>query len=481
MTDRPRVKTDRARAMEYHALGHERMRAGDYGNAENLLSAALDADPDCPDAVLDFGVIAGQHGNHAVQIACMRRVIALGGNNRSHLAAAWSNLGNHLNQILELEAAEEALTTSLEIEPDHFSVHHNIGLVYYNQGRAEEAVEHLRRAIELQELAGLSSIGARSDLSMALMKSGRLHEGLVLNECRWEGQLLEKLPAWQCGLPMWGGESLSDKTIFIHAEQGFGDSLQWCRYLPELKVTHGAERVIFAVPKNLITFFQGQDNLLVDDVFDMHNIGDLVRASREADYHVPLLSVVKEIGVDFEGLPEKAAPYLRPVTSPIGRRTPPTVVGSGLRVGLIWEARPNDARGRQKSVGLEDMLVLAEVPGVRLYSLQVGQYRNDIHRLGATRLVADLGEQIDDFASTSEIMAQLDLIVSVDTGPMHLAAAMGLPTWLLQPLSRCWRWCYGAKVWYGCVDEYFQKRAHSWSAPISQMKKDLTRLAMERT
>jgi tetratricopeptide (TPR) repeat protein len=476
MNDVAPIVPQKSKAQELADMGRERLNAKDKQNAVALLSAAIDEDPNCFDAVLNLGVTIGGMGNWATGAAFMRKAIAIGSDNVQHVSSAWANLGLYLTQVQEYAAAEFALRTALRLDSSYGAAHHNFGLLRFYQSKPQEAAKELEVAIKLYEQEGAKTLGARSDLSLSVLKTGQLHKGLVLNEVRWEG-MISKGPAWDLGLPKWAGESIKGKTIFVHSEQGFGDAIQFIRFIPELK-KRGAY-VIFGVPRPLIRLLDGQCGC--DEVINYEELSSLLKAARKSDYHSPLLSVVCLIGAEFDGQPAEAAPYLRPVvsvsspTAPAGRRAK-LVRSKGFRVGLVWAASPGYQRSRERSIPVEDLLALGEVKGVRLFSLQVGPYKDDLKRIGADKFVVDLADEIEDFADTVEFARQLDLVVSVDTGPFHAVAASGVKTWLVQPLWQCWRWSHGVKIWYGCADDYSQKVAGSWKAPIVAMKRDLERL-----
>ncbi len=448
------------------SIGQERLVAKDYVNAATMLNAALDSDPSSWYAAINLATACGQQSLWGAALAMAKRAADI----RPDDPVAWTNMGLYLTQLQRYDEADEALTKAVAMDPRHLGGRHNLGILRYHQNRADEAVVELREAVALYESAGKPTVNARSDLSHAVMKSGRLHDGLVINEVRWDG-MLAKLPAWECGAPRWRGEDLRDKTILVHSEQGYGDAVQFARFLPRLKEL-GA-RVIFAVPKPLARLLSDQCGC--DEVVDQADVGALVRSGRAADFHSPLLSVVKEIGVEFEDLSENSSPYLRPAPSPAGRRTP-SVRGNGFRIGLVWSASPGYQRSRERSVPVDELALLGQVPGTRLYSLQVGPYREDLARTGVGNVVTDLADQIEDFADTVDLARQLDLVVSVDTGPMHAVAAAGVRTWMIQPVSTCWRWARGIEPWYGCAKEYFQRRAGSWQEPIDGMVEDLKRI-----
>jgi tetratricopeptide (TPR) repeat protein len=474
-------RSDRVKqAQELADLGNERIAAQDFENAMSLCKAAIDFDCNCVDGLRGVASLLAQGHRWVEASVLLKRVLAL----RPDDAKAWANLGLYDLQLQDFAGAERAINKARELGGENIATHHNMGLLRFSQNRAEEAVKELTEALVLYNKAGRSDLVARSDLSMAVLKTGKLHEGLKLNEVRWES--LKKFPSWDCGLPRWQGEDLSGKTLLLHAEQGYGDSLQFIRFVPKIKqwafrdakrrAPSRYPRVIFVAPPALVRLLKGQ--CACDDVIDMSDLGAMVNAARQSDYHSPLLSAVCLIGEEFDGQPEKAKPYLRPCDRPTGRRAKfsPDV----FKVGLVYAASSGLSRSRERSVSLQELLVLAEVPGVQLYSLQVGEFQEELIKSGAQHFVIDLAPRIKDFADTAELCSHLDLVISVDTGPLHAAAAIGTPTWLLQPLTLCWRWCRGAKLWYGCMEEYFQTQPGTWQTPIALMKRDLEKLVAAR-
>lgn len=448
---------------DYAALGRGCLEEGDDDNAESLFKSAIDEDPTCFEATLNLGVLAGRRGNWRSALALAERAARL----RPGDPSAWSNVATNLMNLQRYDEALAAVERASELDLNHISVPHNMGLIYYNLGRPVLAEECLRRAVERYEAAGLPTAWARSDLSMAVLKQGRLKDGLELNEVRWEG-LLTKLTPWELGLKRWDGEPLRDRSILVHSEQGYGDAIQFVRFLPHLVAT-GA-RVTFAAPTALVTLLRDQVGQCYE-VVDIWSVGDLVRAGRASDWHSPLVSVVRALGVEYEDL-SAPLPYLSPVVNHVRGRPPLAVRGAGFKVGLVWAASAGYQRSRERSLPLGDLVSsLGSVPGVKLYALQHGAGREQV--AAVAEVVTDLGGLINDFADTSVLMSQMDLVITVDSGPAHLAGALGVKTWLLQSLVPCWRWARGARAWYSGVDEYFQEQAGSWDEPLAQVKSDL--------
>ncbi len=444
-------------------IGLERRAAGDEQNARAMFLGAIEQDADCAEAYHELGVMASGAGHYDVAVTMYRRSLAVQPTG-PHAAPLWCNVGNCLWRMQRYAEAEVAMERAFAMGLDTGAAHQNFGLLRYSQGRADDAIHHLRRSLEITPTQG-----ARSDLSLAILKSGDLHAGLVANECRWE--TLPKGAVWSCGLPHWEGEDLDGKTIIVHHEQGYGDTIQFVRYCRQL-AARGA-RVVFAAPPMLAKLIDGQCGIA--EVIDFNGVGDIVRAARDAHYHCPMLSVLRVLGSTYGDVPSEEGGYLRAVMSPTTRR-PFRTPGTRFAVGVVWAASPGYERSRQRSVPVGDLVRLAEVPGVRLFSLQVGPYREELAKAGAEAVITDVAGGIRDWADTAAIMGQLDLVISVDSGPAHLAGALGRPVWMFQPWMTCWRWCRGVEVWYPTMRAYQQAEPGSWVDVIAEMAVDLRRM-----
>ena len=435
------------------AFAHDRLKAGDRANGRAMLTSALNEDIDCAIAWRHLGAMTAAPGKHEAAIVAAKRALAIDPSD----AQAWSNLGANLWRIERYSEALRALNKANSLKPNDPQILQRLALVCYSDGAAKKAVHYLERAVRLDP----KNTGAKSDLSLARLKSGDLRQGLIEHEVRWE--TLDKSAVWDCGLPHWQGEDLTGRTILVHHEQGYGDTLQFVRFMPRLK---GA-RVIFAAPKSLTRLLDGQCG--IDEVIEIEKPGAIVQAAVRAQFHSPLLSIARVLGVTYDDIPP--APYLRAPKD--GPGVKPKAGGVRVAIGLVWAASPGHQRSRQRSVPIEKIVELATVPGVKLYSLQIGPFREELERSGAGHIVTDLAPSIRDFADTAALMNELDLVISVDSGPAHLAGALGRPVWMFNPVAACWRWCRGASVWYPSMRLFDQSRPGDWSDVIATMTAEL--------
>lgn len=443
------------------------MSAGDSGNAFALLQAALDSDVDYTQAYHNLAVMVCGAGRYDAAIALSRRALASEPDN-GHV---WDNLGNTLWRAQRFAEAEAALTRARDLLPDHYGPHHNLGLLYYATGRSSHAIASFRRALAIKP----DAVNCLSDLAHAVLKSGDLALGLDLLEVRWAGMLI-KNPIWDCGLPKWNGEEFGGKTLLLHHEQGFGDTLQFVRFIPEIirrfagEQATGPARIVLAAPKALHRLLRG--HCKIDLIIDIDSPGDIVCAARDAHFHCPLISAVALCKPSYETIP--SAPYL---TAQVHCDRSFRDGGAKLAVGLVWAASPGHERSRQRSVPVGDLLDLGTIPGVRLWSLQIGPYAQERIDSGAEYLVGDATAGISDFADTAAVVQKLDLVVAVDTAAVHVAGALGKPCFMLNPINPCWRWCKGAAPWYPSVELFDQVAPENWRAPLAAIKQRIAAMA----
>lgn len=449
-------------------IGAAILKTGDKRNAKAMLLGAVAADADCGNAYNSLATIASDEAHYRTALSCAMRALATLPDSVPTLC----NVGVNAWRCGLYDMALAHLLKALAIDPEWIGTHENLALVYYSMNQAEKSIEHWRKVLAVQP----NRIDPRSDLSLALMKYGKLHEGLTSFECRWEGMLL-KSPVWECGVPQWQGEDLDGKTLLIHHEQGYGDTIQFIRILPELERRYPGAQFRVLVPKALHKLIA--HNFGPDRIFNIDRAGDIVKCAKAADFHSPMLSTVRAMGLEFDGF-SGSIPYLRaPLTSPGARRTLKTP-GTKVAVGVLWAASAGHEWSRKRSVPLEQVLRLGEVAGVRLYSLQVGPYAPELQKNGADVLMFDLTPSIDNFYDTATIMQELDLVISVDSGPAHLAGALGVPVWVFNPFTPCWRWCKGAGIWYESMKLFDQRQAgDNWAAQIETMQGMLQQMVKE--
>jgi Tfp pilus assembly protein PilF len=478
MTDTHTIPTLFRDADQHH-------RAGRLDEAERLYqSLATIPGPHIADACNNLGAVLGAQGRRDEAVAWLRRAVAA----RPDFPQAHGNLGRALQELGHTGEAVASFRTAVQRDPSHLGLllglanaltelgqwdeaqacfaralaehpgaaaaHNDRGHALRMQGALDEAVASFRRAIALAP----DHAPAHLNLAMALLARGDFAEGWAEYEWRW------KTPqglahARRFVPPQWRGEPGEGRTLLLHAEQGYGDTLQFCRYA-EPAAARGW-RVVLGVQRPLVRLMQGVAG--VDAVLGPNQ--DLPPFDR----HCPLLGLPLALGTVLETIPRGTA-YLRADAAQAARWAARLRGGGGIRVGLVWAGsrRPHSpilsAADRRRSIAPQRLAPLFAVKGARFFSLQ-----KDGPPMPAHLPVADFMAGMNDFADTAALIANLDLVVSVDTAVAHLAAAMGKPVWLLDRFDACWRWLAGRQdsPWYPSLRIYRQPRYGDWDPVIA--------------
>lgn len=418
---------------------------------------ALEADPENLGALRTLGGLLRKQGKLPQALKLLDRAALLDDDDAVTLVA----LGETLLEMQSLPAALAVLRRAIAIAPDDALACRHLARALHRMARYQEALAVTEHGLltspqdaNLLLLSGQILIGlqrlpeAKLRLEKALlvvpedpwphlgialihMLQGELLEGFAAY--RWRKQLPEIQPR-KFDQPYWWGGDAVGKTILVYAEQGLGDALMFVRYLP-LLVAKGA-RVLLACDATLHPLLR-----------DMEGV-TLVQANVQPvfDSHVSLLDLPDLLGTRLENIPA-AIPYLHaPKTHQLPARSP----GCKLRIGIVWAGNAKHNNSRNRDFAVEHFLSLAGHCGVEIYSLQLGESAAALAACGGDLLVTPLGTQLRDMGVTAAVMAELDLVITVDTAAAHLAGALGRPTWLLLPYAPDWRWMLGRDdtPWY---------------------------------
>jgi tetratricopeptide (TPR) repeat protein len=419
------------------------------------------------------------------------------------LFPALNNLGNMLRELGRLDEAEAACAEALALEPRSSAIICNRALILKDLGRIAEAEAECRRslAIEptpighsnlgvilysrgmieeaLEEFGAANALGSEMpDIvfheAIALLHLGRLAEGWLKYEARWDRQrALERRRHFV--QPAWQGEPVAGRTILVHAEQGFGDTLQFVRYA-SLLAERGA-RVILECQPALARLMAG-----VEGIAEVIPRGAPLPAF---DLHCATLSLPRLFGTVLETIPDRV-PYVRPPADAVDQWKAPLAAISGPRIGLVWagDARHYDIEcamtDRRRSLSLEAYAPLFAIAGLRFVSLQVGPTAAQARNYPE---LVDLTASIGDFADTAGLIAHLDLVISVDTAVAHLAASMGKPVWVLSRFDNCWRWFTerSDSPWYPTLRLFRQPAPNAWAPVLDRLHAELVQWAAHHT
>jgi tetratricopeptide (TPR) repeat protein len=496
-------KLDEALAQFERAVALEPNFAEAHNNLGNVLQAQSKRDqaaleferaialrPDYAEALNNLGNILQEQRQFDQAVARLQQAIAL----KPNYAEAYYNLGNALKVQGQFEEAAAHYLQALAIQPDFAEAHHNLGIVLWNQDEIEQAVAKFRHAIALRPHYG----EAHNNLGVALREQFKLAEarqafhrlleiqpdspsaelGLAIcdlvegdYERGWqafEGRL--RMPGLDPppNFPRWRGEPLAGRSLLLLSEQGFGDTLHFVRYARAMK-ERGARVVVAcqAALGQLLARASGWDELFI--------LGSGAELPR-CDFYLPLLSAPGALGTNAATIPCDV-PYLAADPELTAQWAAELARIDGFKIGIVWQGSRGFASDRWRSIPLAGFAPLANVPGVRLVSLQKGFGSEQIATVDFP--VLDLSGRLDEaagpFIDTAAVISNLDLVVTPDTAIGHLAGALGAPVWLALQLSPNWRWLLERddSPWYPTMRLFRQTAFGQWPDVFERMAKAL--------
>ena len=419
-----------------------------YKEASPLIDKALTINPRIELALLCRVDVLLSNGNLDEGLAAVEAVLS--SNPQSLQGHLWRS--KILNLLGQPERALRLSAASCGIALDNPLTHINHGFILASLNRMEEAITCYDRALQIRP----DDAEAHHNRAFALLALGRFEEGWLAYEYR---NLKRKtLVARRYAQPLWWGvEPLEDKRLFVYAEQGLGDAIQFARYA--LLAAERAAAVVLSVPKPLYRLFKDfHPKILVI----MSN-----EAPSEFDLHCPMLSLPLAFRTRLENIPAWPEGYLKASAVDAARwaqRLP-----QGRRIGLVWSGSTIHSNDANRSIALARLAPLFRSGDVWV-SLQKEVRDRDQAALHASGLI-DLTSDLDDFADTASLISSLDLVIAVDTSVAHLAAALGKPVWLMVPFSPDFRWLLDREdsPWYPSMRLMRQKRPGDWDSVITKI------------
>lgn len=501
-----------------HGLAHLLRKRGAHDAALAELSKAVAYEPDKTSWWIDLANCASDLGRHDIALDAFNHAVALSPQNAHYLAdraivlhhmnrsdeaidscraalqldplliEAHLNLSLLLKEQRRWDETDVSLKTALSYFPnhprllaqqavlylewgypkraldaaDHLIAKHpsevegyvTRGSALLEQGRVDEAQSSYRHATDISP----NYMPARWSLAMVSLLRGDLENGLRDLECRLSVDSLVLRPR-TIASDVWKGESLEGKCIFVHAEQGLGDLIQFVRYASILKA-RGARRVVFEAPEGAVCLLATATG--VDKV--------AVAGSRipQHDLHIPLLSLPYRCGTRVGTIPAEV-PYLvapnRRVSSLIRAST------GRLKVGIVWGGNPRHQRDRYRSIPFAALYSAVQSAGATLFSLQKGPHHAALTALNGGEII-DLAPYLVDLADAAAAVSALDLVITVDTSMAHLAGALGKRTWVLLPHIPDWRWFCERddSPWYPTMRLFRQTHPGEWARPLGNVR-----------
>lgn len=443
-------------APHWNDLAVSLKECGKLEQAEGCLRRAIALDANCLDAINNLALLCRQNSGRIHEAERLLRVAL-----RAHPESLETL--NHLGLVLldsqRLTEAVALLEHAARRHPQSAETLCNLGTAYLDSGRAQEAASLFESAGRLKP--GL--LVARWNLSLSMLLLGRFPEGWAGYEARLEVDAPpeSRVQFPQTSLPRWKGESLAGKRLLVVGEQGFGDQIQFLRYITPL--SHLAKRVDVMVRPELARLARtvaGIGTVFCTMPEDQH------------DCFVMMMSIPGIVGTDERNIPN-ASPYL---AVDAARRTHwgqrlNALAHGRLKVGVAWAGSPAHPNDRNRSIDVALFRDLFGIAGVAWFMLHKAHDRAAIEAGPAY----NFGSEVLDFSDTAAIVEGLDLVISVDTAAAHLAGALGKPTWVLLPVNPDWRWQLVREdsPWYPSLRLFRQVSPGEWKAPLAQVAQAL--------
>jgi tetratricopeptide (TPR) repeat protein len=422
-----------------------------YAESIPYFETAHRLQPNAPEVVSNLAAAYGKAKRWEECEGAARRAIAL----QPDHAAAWGNLGNSLRDQGKYDDAVPALERALTLNPTDADAAGNLALTLATQGHHERALQWYDNCLSLKPDHG--EMRFNRSLTYLTLDDPR---GWPEYEARWQTETMKasepKLP-----IPKWDGTPKPGKTIFIVNEQGLGDTIQFSRYANHLR--RMGFNVVLRPPIELIDLFREsfpQCNVMADTETTAHLYAAMMS----------LPGLLKQRIADVDG-----TAYLKATAGTVAKWHARLADDRKLRVGLVWQGNPKHGGDRWRSIPLNMFANLASVNGVSLYAVQKGHGHEQLTE-GKFPIV-DLGAELTNFADTAGLLKSLDLLISVDSAVVHLAGALGVPTWNLISFNNDWRWLKGRTdtPWYKSMRLFRQPKLQAWEPVLAEVLVELRR------
>jgi Flp pilus assembly protein TadD len=500
-TPSPEEQIDHAAA--YNDLGYRFYGSGRATLAERAFREALSIRPDWPVAMTNLGIALRVQHRYEEAEAILQKTRDMA----PSYARARNASGLLLWNLKRLSEAEAQYREAIRLDPDFRDAHNNLGLLLMDLNRLPEAQAEFERALAIDPLIpeGHNNLGnalkqqgrtaaaiaayrqalalrpdypaAKANLALPLLQNGEYGEGWALYESRHDAALgshYTNQPSvpW----PRWNGEPLAGKSVLVWPEQGFGDVLQFCRYVGLLKA-RGAERVGIACQPALARLLESLEG--VDAVYPLDGQSTIDRH----DCWCFVMSLPYLLGTTVETIPA-TMPYVQ-APAGLAQEWQKRLPEGSLRVGIVWAGDPrryepaSNAIDQRRSMSARRFAPILRVPGVTFVSLQKGETtQRQIADLPPELRPFDPMDGVQDFADTAAIIECLDLVITVDTSMAHLAGALNKPVWILSRYDACWRWLgeRSDSPWYPSARLFRQTRPGDWEPVIERVTEALAGL-----
>lgn len=464
------IEIDPEFARCYYCMGNLYREINEQAQALNYYNKAIELDDSVADFYNNRGLLSYEMGNPEGSEADFLEAMSL---DPRHVLAI-NNLGVLYQCLNQNEKARKCFERAIEVDASYSSGYCNLANYYSSFGNSEKAIECFNRAIELAP----HDAHAYNAKSIELLLTGEYLQAWELQEWRWHTNYKPFPKGLPQGKQWLGKESIAGKTILIQSEQGFGDTLQFCRYLPLL--TEQGAKVILRTENALIELLRSLDHQL--------QLIPMDKDPGEIDFYCPILSLPLIFNTTLANIPNRF-PYLfanEQKKQYWHKRIKDRSSGNRLRVGIVWAGAPRPQELSYRGLNSRRDIHLTQLSpllreDVEIYSLQKGApAQSQLQQLAPSlrARVIDWTDELHQFADTATLIDNLDLVVSVDTSIVHLAGALGKPVFLLNRKDTCWRWLKTGtnSPWYPSVTVFRQSQALQWNDVIENIITEIRKL-----
>lgn len=420
---------------EVYAVASEYFEANRFDAAERMLRHVLAGSPNQPEAVHLLGLIEHKRGRGEAAAALVERAIALDGRRPVH----YRNLSEIYRLLARLDQAIAAARRAVSLDPADALGLFNLAMVLYDRLEVRAAISAARAALEIKPHLPQ----AHMKLGQCLLLQGELAEGW--EEYEWRYQIPGAAPLMpKTDKPQWDGRTLgAGERLLLIADQGYGDVIQFSRYIPWAQAR--AAEVTLACSKELLS--------TIERIAPGLATFNRWEACPAFVAYCPLSGLPRLAGTRLDSIPAAAVPYLATDAALVAswrERLAAGVDPAHRRVGIAWAGRPTHNNNINRTVRLETLAPIFDVPGIALISLQKGPSEAEVSGYRGAAPLLNLSPEIQTFDDTAAIMQSLDLVLCVDTSLGHLAGATGRPAWVMLPHAPDWRWLLGRAdtPWY---------------------------------
>lgn len=447
-------------------LGNAYLEQNSLEEAEKCLRHAIKIAPNLVVALNNLGNTLEKLNRLNEAESLYQKAISL----RPDYAQAYYNYGITLQKLERFADAEQNYRQAITLEPNHAKSHSNLGLILKHQGQFEESEQRFLTALQLDP----NFIDAHYNYGLLLLLLGRLKEGWAQYQWFYHPKNLNPSKPKQPNLQaqQWQGQSLQGKTILIHSEQGFGDLIQFVRYAELLKAIGATVWIL--VTKPLVELFK-----TVPWIERVLENGEQYQAV--FDYWVFPLALPYWFQTTIETIPLNL-PYLSVNENKVSwwrEWVNSQIPTENKRVGLVWAGNPAHSNDANRSIDFAKLSVLANCENITFVSLQLGEKaQHELENCPDGLTILNAAPLIHDFTDTAALLVVLDLLVTVDSAPAHLAAALNLPVWILVTKVPDWRWLLnrGNSVWYESTRLFRQLERGDWIGILKNIKAELLKI-----